>query len=452
MGSGNIDYRRLIWGRSSGEEPAAPLLDPLLVVLAILAAVAPTTWFLPRDQGYFVSLFALLTVIVYAVVLTDIRLRTDPFFLVLVGGYWVGLVAHYWLHSPQTELLQYIVVTPLAVVATVVVFPRLVQGRPQTFAMGLTVVAVLVSLVGIWYLWRILQGDPITIMGSTRSRWVGTPVMGFEAFDNLRTVSVFHNPNTYGLFMMIGSLTALYTLLARGGLVWAVAFGLCVLGLFMSEGDAAYLGFGIGALIVLSGYHRWLAVGGIAVGVLVVYGTIRIGHVEGVMESTLMSRVDRWVLSLERLAEDPLWGIGFVDAGPEIDGARGPHNSFIHVLLNTGIIAGVLYLGALVYALGQGIRRRWTMWTAYVVGTTVGLFTFMSFESLFLGGLSVSSIALGFFLGCCLLSGPDRNLDANRAASIRESLSNSRLARLYTTLRRRGRSIDRKTEARGGER
>ena len=47
------------------------------------------------------------------------------------------------------------------------------------------------------------------VVSSTRSRWIGTPVMGFEVFDTMRTVSVFHNPNTYGLFMMVGSLTTL---------------------------------------------------------------------------------------------------------------------------------------------------------------------------------------------------------------------------------------------------
>ncbi len=436
-----MKHVRLLWGTPSESRPTAPIHYPLLPVLVFTAAIAPTTWFLPRQRGYFISLLTILAIIAYTVMLTDLRLRTDPVFLLLFGGYWFGLVAHYLLHSPHPELLEYILVTPIAVFATVIVLPRLVRGREQTFTMGLTGVAVIISLVGIWYLWRITQGEPITIMGSTRSRWVGTAVMGFDVFDNMRTVSVFHNPNTYGLFMMIGSLTALYTLITRGGLVWATAFGLCVLGLFMSEGDAAYLGFGLGALIVVSGYRRWLAVGGILVGVVATYGMIRIGHVPAVMESTLLNRVDRWVLSLERIAEDPLWGIGFVDAGTEIGGARGPHNSFVHALLNAGIIAGVLYLGALAYALGRGIRRRWTAWTAYVVGSSVALFTFMSFESLFLGGLSVSSVALGFFLGCCLLSESDRQHNAHRARTTRQALANSRLARLYGYLRRTARSI-----------
>ena len=84
-----------------------------------------------------------------------------------------------------------------------------------------------------------------------------------------------------------------------------------------------------------------------------------------------MSRVDRWVASLERLAEDPMLGIGFANTEEEIGASRGPHNSYVYPLLNTGIIAGSLYLGALVYALGQGIRTRWTPWTG-MLGLCLG--------------------------------------------------------------------------------
>ena len=100
-------------------------------------------------------------------------------------------------------------------------------------------------------------------------------------------------------------------------------------------------------------------------------------------------------------------GIGFADTAEEIGERRGPHNSYIYPLLNTGLIAGGLYLGALVYALGQGIHTRWTPWTGFVVGLTVAIFLYMGFESLFLGGLSPASIMLGICLGLLLYSPED---------------------------------------------
>lgn len=386
-------YREYLWGRSPQHDDSVPLHYPLLAVLAIAASIAPTTWLLPDFQGYLVSGAVLCLVIGYGVLFTDLRIRVDSAFLVLFGGYWIGLVVHY-LYLPNPSLLQYVLVTPITVFATVVVLPQLVADRPQTFTMGLTLLAVLVTGIGVLMLWQ------FHTTGIEPYGWVGDEVMGLYA---IRTPSVFANPNTYGFFMMIGSFAALYTVLARGGIVWIIALGLCLLGLFMSEGDAALLGFGIGSILVLSGRSRWLSFVGVGASIAAIYAMIRVGHFSQVMETTLLSRVDRWVLSLERLALDPLWGIGFVDAGPEIGGPRGPHNSYIEVLLHTGVIAGTLYLGALAYAVASGIRKRWTQWTGFVVGTMAGVLIYMVFESLILGGLSTSSVVLGLAVGLMIL-------------------------------------------------
>ena len=390
----NSRYRIYLWGRSSPDEPTVPLHYPLLAVLAIAASIAPTTWFLSSFHGYLVSGSVLCLVIVYGVLFTDIRISINSSFLVLFGGYWAGLVVHYLVYSPNPRLLQYILVTPIAVFATVVVLPQFVRGRKQTFTMGLTLFSVIIMGIGVLMLWQ------TKIANEELYRIVGTEVMGLY---EIRTTSVFFNPNSYGFFMMVGSLSALYTVLSRGGIIWFAAFGLCLLGLFMSEGDAAIIGFGIGLIIVLSGRSRLLSFVGLGFMIVIVCILIHIGHFSQVMETTLMSRVDRWVLSLERLAINPLWGIGFVDAGPEIGAYNGPHNSYIEVLLHTGVIAGMLYHGALIYAVGCGIRKRWTQWTGFVVGTMAGLLMYMVFESLFLGGLSTSSVVLGLVVGLMLL-------------------------------------------------
>ncbi|WP_245549648.1 O-antigen ligase family protein [Natronococcus occultus] len=306
------------------------------------------------------------------------------------------MVVHYS-HSPHIEILQYILVTPLAVFTTVVILPALIDGRRQVFTMGITLITVVSSLIGIVVLWQ----EP-----SELSRYIGSPVLGIG---NLRTTSIFHNPNTYGFFMMAGSLAALYTYLTRRGAVWLGALGLCLLGLFMSGGDAAFVGFVAGAVLVLSGPDYRFGFFGLLFAVVGVYIAIQLGHVTDVMEGTLMQRVDRWVASLERLAQNPLLGIGFANTASQIGEEIGPHNSYIYPLLNTGIIAGGFYLGALIYALGQGLRTWWTPWTGFVVGLTVAIFLYMGFESLFLGGLSVSSILLGLSLGLLLYSSETRH-------------------------------------------
>lgn len=109
----------------------------------------------------------------------------------------------------------------------------------------------------------------------------------------------------------------------------------------------------------------------------------------------------RQAASLERLVEDPILGISFANTAAETDGARGPHNSYVYPLLNTGIIAGSLYLGTLVYALGQGIRTRWTPWIGFVVGLAVAIFLSMGSSRAFGAGSAPPRSGWGCVSGCC---------------------------------------------------
>ena len=402
-----MDLQRLLWGNSS-TRPRVPFHYSVLALLPVISSLTITTWFFPQELGYIITGATLVAVaaygaLAYRILDAEIQIQVDSLFFILMGGYWIGLLIHYY-YAPHTELLQYILVTPLAVVTTVLVIPALIDGRRETFTMGLTVVAVVVSLIGLGMLWI----DARTGVDLYR---VGGSVMGI---DGIRTISIFHNPNTYGFFMMAGSLAALYTYLARRGALWFGALLLCLLGLLLSEGDAAFVGFAGGAVLVLSGPDRQYGFFGLIVVVIAIYVAIRLGHVGDIMGERLMNRANRWVSSLERLAQDPMLGIGFADTAEEIGEARGPHNSYIYPLLNAGIIPGGLYLGALVYALGQGIRTRWTTWTGFVVGMTVAIFLYMGFESLFLGGLSISSILLGVCLGLLLYPSGATNPPSSR--------------------------------------
>ncbi|ELY55821.1 O-antigen ligase family protein [Natronococcus jeotgali] len=371
-----------------------PYAFPVLAVLPILSSFLVSSWLVSQTVGYLLTGSVILVIVAYGLLYPGLRLQLAPGFLVLFGGYWVGLVVHYFA-TTHSEVLQYILVTPPTVIATVIVLPALIDDRRQAFTMEVTVVAVLLTLVGLGMLWQDAQTS------ESLYAYVGGTVLGI---DGIRTVSIFHNPNTYGFVMMVGSLTALYTALVRRRSAWIGALGLCLLGLFLSDGTTSLVGFVVGAILVLSGTDRRLGFVGVAIALLGGYVAIRLGHVTTVMEGTLMIRVHSWVASLERLAADPLLGIGFADTAAQIGETYGPHNSYLYPPLSTGLLAGSLYLGALAYALGQGLRKSWTPWNAFVVGLSIAMFVYMCFESLFLGGLSVSSIVLGLCLGLLLYS------------------------------------------------
>ncbi|SDJ53562.1 hypothetical protein [Natronorubrum texcoconense] len=106
------------------------------------------------------------------------------------------------------------------------------------------------------------------------------------------------------------------------------------------------------------------------------------------------------------------------------------------------MIAGSLYLGSLVYALGRGIRGRWTAWKGFVVGTAAGIYVYMAFESHFLGGLGVSSVVFGLFVGLMLLTEPEESARESRPTTAREAFVSSRLARALTRVRQRAAERD----------
>ena len=99
------------------------------------------------------------------------------------------------------------------------------------------------------------------------------------------------------------------------------------------------------------------------------------------------------------------------------------------------MIAGLLYHGSLVYALGSGVRRRWITWSGFV-GTAVGIFVYMAFESHFLGGLSVSSVVLELFIGLLPLSDHEEYGEELPPTMARYVLVTSRAARALDEFRR----------------
>ncbi|WP_254864760.1 O-antigen ligase family protein [Halovivax gelatinilyticus] len=408
----------------TGDDPEAatvagdgpfPRRYPLLAVLVVLVASAPTSWLIPAEQGYLIAAGSLVLVASYAVVFTSVRLTTDGVFLALIGGYWLGLVVQY-IHSPHPELLLYVLATPVAVLATVIVLPQFVAARPETFAAGMTVGAVGIAVFG----FALVYGYHTTTMDLPQ--WVGQPVMGYGEY---RTVSVYQNPNAYATVMLVGTLSAVYTLLARRRAIWLVALSICLVGFVLAEGDHAFAGFLVGLPILLSAVDRRLALGAVATLVAGTYVAIQIGHVQDVMQTTFLGRVYRWVEALEMLSEAPLWGVGFDEMR-----ALDVHNSFLHIPLGLGVIVGGLYVGSIWYALAKGIRARWTLWTGYVVGTGGALLVSMWFETSTLGGVSVSAVLLGLFVG--LLLGLDRE-GSNAATFDRRS----RIGRAVARLRRR---------------
>ena len=401
--------------------------DTWLPVVCILAALATNTWLVSSSVGYVLSMLALTTAGAYLVFGSDIDLRIDLVFLALFGGYWLALVAG-WFVDRSMGRLTYVLITPLSVIVAVFVLPAVIDRAPsrRRFVTALTAIGLLVAGIG----FAMLLVETVTEIAI--HPWTGSFVLGHRGY---RTNSVFENPNTYGFFMTVCTITAVFHLLDRGPRplnVTAIVLG--SMAVLTSDSTASLLGLGTGVALVLAAAFRRTALvvvlaGALTTGVIVATGLV--GSVTallparagGLIDTLFSVRGTLWVASIERLLEDPLVGIGFSDTAAEIapyvpeDGpvGVGTHNSYINILLQTGVIAGTLYLLAVFYAVGKAVasafaarftpRATEEWWPVYVAAVLVAILVAMTFESMTIGGLSLNSVVLALYLGLALSLG-----------------------------------------------
>lgn len=404
--------------------------DAGIPFVCIVAALMVNTWLVPSVVGYVVSALALAGAGVYVLFVSDAEIRVDVLFAVLFCGYWIVLAAG-WLVDGSTNRLLYVVVTPLSVIVTVVLLPAVIDRYRGEFIAGLTALGAIVAAIGFGMLFVEMA------LGISIHWWTGGLVYGVPGY---RTNSVFANPNTYGFLLIVCTISAVAHVANRGPSTAGVgALVLCVAAIVTSNSTAALMGTGFGLAVFTATVRRRLAIALLAGGTLAVVGLIVgvstgllsgfpvLGPIEELVGSLLAVRFVLWQASIERLLVDPLVGIGFADTASEIrpfvpdDGpiGYGTHNSYIHILLQTGLVGGSLYLLAVLYAVAKAIYSalldyrpapttngigRW--WPIYVLATLTAILVALVFESMTIGGLSLDSILVGLYLGLALsLSG-----------------------------------------------
>lgn len=401
--------------------------DVWLPLFCLVAALTINTWFVPQAIGYVVSALALAGAGVYVVFVSDVEIRIDLVFAALFCGYWFVLAAG-WLVDGSLSRLLYVAITPLSVIVSVFLLPAVVDRHRGEFIAGLTGLGALVALIGFGMLLVEIA------LGISVHWWTGGFVYGVSGY---RTNSVFANPNTYGFLMMVCTVSAVAHVANRGPSVAGVgAAVLCIAAVVTSDSTAALIGTAFGLAAFVAAIRRRLAIALLIGGVFALLGLVAgiytgllsglpfLGRIEALVGSLFAVRGVLWLASIERLLVDPLVGIGFADTATEIgpyvpDGGPvgfGTHNSYIHILLQTGLIGGSLYLLAVFYAGAKatysalladyrpspttGGIGRW--WPIYVLATLAAILVALVFESMTIGGLSLDSVLVGLYLGLAL--------------------------------------------------
>jgi O-antigen ligase len=118
---------------------------------------------------------------------------------------------------------------------------------------------------------------------------------------------------------------------------------------------------------------------------------------------SLSGRRDIWQAGISILLEKPLIGYGQIPLGPiletEVGLSASPHNSYLRVFLETGIISGIGYTWIVSSILFQHIRLPLNreLVITFLLGLSIAVV--MIFETFVLGGIGSNSIFASIILG-----------------------------------------------------
>ncbi|WP_255167314.1 O-antigen ligase family protein [Natrononativus amylolyticus] len=362
-------------------------LPAAVPALLILAGLAPTTWLFPSSVGYLLSGAFVCALVVYGLWATGLPERL-PWVAVVLGVYWLGLGVQFLVTGDRT-FLPYLALTPLAIAAFVVVAPRLVARKPTAFAATLSLLALGLSVIG------------FALLVAHFRYGFQAPFLGDHVHEvaNVRTASVYTNSNHFGFAALLGALSALYLTLENGTRRW---FWACVtvclaVAVVLSNTRSALVAGAAGVVILFGGLDRRL---GIVAAVATVGGAVAVAifslFERAVLSAlaTLLVRFDAWNSAWQAIVADPVVGNGFATGIPV-------HNSYLGVLLHTGVVVGGVYLLGLAAAGVVGALRavRGDYWNVYAFAMLVTVCVHLAVETSTIGGLTTGALALALFLG-----------------------------------------------------
>ncbi|WP_148857887.1 O-antigen ligase family protein [Natronococcus pandeyae] len=287
----------------------------------------------------------------------------------------------------MTTYLPYVFLTPLSIVALVLVAPQLIRYDPLRYAISLSTLVVAFAVIG--YL-LLLSHHYLGVDAS----WTGRDSIG--GYPVLIT-SVFENPNHFGIVTTIGTVSVIYAWLETRRTLWAVAIPVLVVAILFSYSRTALAAGAVGTIVLLFKEDRRI---GIVVGTAAIVGLLAIVYhpffeeYYRLADESFAGRMDVWEEAWLAATVDPFVGAAF-------DSGIRHHNSYVSVLLNAGFVAGGFYLLAVGGALALAARKsiRGDRWDAYVFATLLVICIQFLTESTTFGGLTTMSLLFGLYAG-----------------------------------------------------
>ena len=322
--------------------------------------------------------------------------------LVLYGG-------HLALHPDSAGFLR-VPAYALSAVVLVVLLPEVVPKRSFLIALG--VVGLLMSVLAL-----LLAPFPTF-------RW--KPGSGFVI------KSIFQNPQSLGIIAVAGVWGLVpQTIRGKRRRVAAAGLVLCLVVIVLAENRSLLLGLTGGFTVIFAQRYRGalvsipvVAIG--AVGSLVVFGIVFdiLPGPTALATYDLNNRVPLWIAAIEAVSQSPkalLFGYGAGNMSqllePYIVGRSpsGPHNGYLRMLLNTGVIGLIAYLRIQLDALNS-LRTAVSINELTIVGLLVTFMVADLFGSITFFGFSTDTFLLAGATGYALRMTIDHDENAPSAA------------------------------------
>jgi O-antigen ligase len=224
----------------------------------------------------------------------------------------------------------------------------------------------------------------------------------------IRGAGIFNDPNDLALTLItpVPLLVALATKeeagLGRRTLI-ALSLVTILVALYFTNSRGGILA--LGASLIVLAYRRigkWIATVAIVIGVtaIVAFGPSRINEIQTDEESA-QGRIVAWSEGLQMLKSQPVLGVGwshFTDFHEQV-----AHNSFVHIVAETGLVGGFFFVGLLYsYFMSLRVARAGPLeshtaidWTEPLIASGVGLFTGAVFLSRQYNPAFYTVVALG---------------------------------------------------------
>ncbi|AGB39026.1 O-antigen ligase family protein [Natronococcus occultus] len=329
-------------------------------------------------------------------------------------GCFAVLTALYFVHTleydPSSTQSRWPIWAAVVLGTNLFVIPRFVPSR--IFLWILPRLATVVVMLG---LGTYVVGEYSLWIFEVR-QWSGTPSVPLVDTDITTIQSIFPNPNSFGLVAFAGFVGAIVELhrsaLARRPLEIALAVllaAICAVGVFLSNARAAMLA----SVVVLTIYVAYALGGRLAApvaSVAALFGVagLLVAMYLDIIGITTSGRFELWSASLSAVRDGPLlFGHGSGPANlviePYLEGETAPlpHNAYLTVLLQTGLVGGIAYLGVVGGSIVAGMldfERADGAMLAFTVGWAVHKF----FESYTLFEWSIGAVLASLTIGYLL--------------------------------------------------